>query len=126
VQRIRRTPIRHALYEIGAYEMHARETHTREICAHKVHELGRCGGIFSAYRRCSCHYFQVKSSVKSVTEPWGVMISRGVRRIMAAQSLGDGNPDHAILAEVIQLSKDKFERARERIFSLVWQDVLFS
>jgi hypothetical protein len=41
---------------------------------------------------------------------------------MAAQSLGDGSPDHAILAEVIQL----FERARERIFSLVWQDVLFS
>jgi hypothetical protein len=30
-------------HEMHAYEMHAHKTHTREICAHEMHELGRCG-----------------------------------------------------------------------------------
>jgi hypothetical protein len=63
--------------ETHAYEARAHETHTREICAHEIHELGRCGGNFSPHRRRSCHYFQVKSSVKSVTEPWGATIING-------------------------------------------------
>ena len=46
--------------------MHAHETHTREICAHEMHEIGRCGETFSPYRRRSYQYFRCNQAPRAL------------------------------------------------------------